>query len=228
MQGKMHGLCRLQLSGSLYMLSIHCMAYRMNLKFKIVNKFPLVSKVEYLVHEAYSYFFRSPKRFSEFQKITDGITNGNKLLKDVDIRWISLNRPIQILFSEYQSFVGVMYEYHFSVDKAQDLLFRLTGIETLLTLVGILPMLDEMNVFVKMSRRRIMYITEYTNAIKLACLSLDNLCTMPESSIGPWFTNWTTIIDIENNIFFLKFDEKGILCMVVRGYMVPFHYIGKT
>jgi hypothetical protein len=229
MQGQRNGLCvRLQLSASPYMLSIHCMAHRMNLAFKIVSKFPSVSKVEDLVREAYAYFSRSPKRFSEFKKFVDGVTNGNKLLKDVDTRWISLNGPAQRLFSEYQSLVGVMYEHRFSVDKAQDLLFRLTDIETLLTLVGILPMLDEMNVLVKMSQSRTMYIAEYTNARKFACLSLDNLYTMPESFAGPRFTNWTTIIDIENTENYLKFDEKGILCMEVRGYMVPFHYIDKT
>jgi hypothetical protein len=150
MQGKRNGLCvRLQLSASPYMLSIHCMAHRMNLAFKIVRKFPSVSKVEYLVREAYAYFSRSPKQFSEFKKFVDGLTNGNKLLKDVDTRWISLNGPAQRLFSEYQSLVGVMYEHRFSVDKSQDILFRLTDIETLLTLVGILPMLDEMNVLMK-------------------------------------------------------------------------------
>ena len=53
--------------------------------------------------------------------------------------------------SEYQSLVGVMYEHRFSVDKAQYLLFRLTDINTLLTLVGILPMLYEMNVLVKIT-----------------------------------------------------------------------------
>jgi hypothetical protein len=90
-----------------------------------------------------------------------------------------LNGPAQRLFSEYQSLVGVMYEHRYSVDKAQDLLFRLTDIETLLTLIGILPMLDEMNVLVKMSQSRTMYIAEYTNARKFACLSLDNLYTMP-------------------------------------------------
>jgi hypothetical protein len=51
---------------------------------------------------------------------------------------------------------------------------------------------------------------------------------MLESFAGPWFTNWTTIIDIENTENYLKFDEKGILCMEVHGYMVPFHYIDKT
>jgi hypothetical protein len=92
----------------------------------------------------------------------------------------------------------MMYEDRYSVDKAQYILFRLTDIETLLTLVGILPMLDEMNVLVKMSQSHTMYIAEYTNERKFACLSLDNLYTMPESFTGPRFTNWTTIIDIEN------------------------------
>jgi hypothetical protein len=37
------------------------MAHMMNLSFKIVSKFPSVSKVEDFVQEAYAYFSRSPK-----------------------------------------------------------------------------------------------------------------------------------------------------------------------
>jgi len=51
-----------------------------------------------------------------------------------------------------------MCEHCFNVDNAQDLLFRLTDIETLLILVEILPMIDEMNVLVKMSQSHTMYI----------------------------------------------------------------------
>jgi hypothetical protein len=62
MQGERNDLCfRLKLSTSPYMLSIHCMAHRMNLAFKILSKFPLVSKVQDLVYEAYAYFCCSPK-----------------------------------------------------------------------------------------------------------------------------------------------------------------------
>jgi hypothetical protein len=102
MKGQRNGLCiRLQLLASLYMLSILCMDHRMNLAFKIVSKFPSVSKVEYIVREAYAYFSHSSKQFSEFKKFVDGVTNGNKLLKDVDTRWTSLNGSTQRLFSEY-------------------------------------------------------------------------------------------------------------------------------
>jgi hypothetical protein len=98
----------------------------------------------------------------------------------------------------------VIYEHRFSVYRAQYILFRLNDIETLLTLVGILPMLDEMNVLMKMSQSHTMYIAEYTNERKFSCLSLDNFYTMPESFTGPQFTNWTTIIDIENTDFFFQ------------------------
>ena len=87
MQGKTNDLCVIfQLSSSPYILGIYFMAHRMNLAFKIVSKFPLVSRVEDLVHEVHTYFFRSPKRFLEFQKFVDGVTNGKNLLKDVDTR----------------------------------------------------------------------------------------------------------------------------------------------
>ena len=81
MQSQRNGLCSiLQLSASPYMLSIHCMAHMMNLSFKIVSKFSLVSKVEYLVREVHAYFFRSPKQFLEFNLFifSDGVTNGKK------------------------------------------------------------------------------------------------------------------------------------------------------
>ena len=34
-------------------------------------------------------------------------------------------------------------------------------------------------------------------------------------------------VDIEKIENYLKFDEKWRLCMAVRGYMVPFHYVRK-
>ena len=159
MQGQMNDLCvKLKLLASSFMISIHCMALRMNLEFKIVSKFPLVSKVEEPVRETHAYFCCSPKRFTDFQQFADSITDGKNLLKDVDTRWISLNGPAQRLFSEYKSLVGVMYELRFSVDKAQDLLFQLNDIETLLTLARIFCLLHEMNVLVKMAQSRTMYI----------------------------------------------------------------------
>lgn len=75
MQGQRNGLCvRLQLLTSPYMLNVLCMAHRMNLAFKIVSKFPSVSKVEDLVRETHAYFSHSHKRYLEFQKFANGVT----------------------------------------------------------------------------------------------------------------------------------------------------------
>ena len=92
MQGQRTGLCeRLQTSIVPYMLGIHCMAHRMNLSYKIVRTFPIVSKVEDLIRELHSYFCRSPRCFAEFKIFSEGVTTGNKILKDVETRWISLH-----------------------------------------------------------------------------------------------------------------------------------------
>lgn len=51
---------------------------------------------------------------------------------------------------------------------------------------------------------------------------------MPDSFTSPEFKSWTEIINIENIEIFFTFDEKGILCITIFGYMVPFNYICKT
>ena len=53
-----------------------------------------------------------------------------------------------------------MYEHHSSAEKAQTPLFLLIDIDTLLMLVGIIPMLHEMNSLMKMAQSHMMYIVE--------------------------------------------------------------------
>lgn len=126
MQGQRNGLCvRLQTSIAPYMLGIHCMAHRTNLAFKIVSDFEEVSKVETLVKDLYSYFSKSPKRSLEFCQFQEGLTNGKKLLKDVDTQWISLYGPVQRVFNEYPSLVGLMDMHAGDVERAEELLYRL-------------------------------------------------------------------------------------------------------
>ena len=145
MQGQRNGLCtKMQASCSPYVVGIHCMAHRMNLSFRVVKKFPSVNKVGDLVRELYAYFCRSPKCFREFQHFSNGITDGNKILKDVDTKWISLDGTTHRVFFEYQSLIGLMYENWDNAENQRcgDLLRSLSNIETLLTLASLLPMLE--------------------------------------------------------------------------------------
>eukprot|EP01018_Ginkgo_biloba_P030613 Gb_17421 [translate_table: standard] len=89
-------------------------------------------------------------------------------------------------------------------------------------------MLHEMNILMKMSQNRTMYIAKYTRAWKLTCLALDSLYILPQSFTSAKFERWNNMIDIDNPKNFLKFDRDGILCVAVREYMVPLHYIGKS
>ena len=67
-----------------------------------------------------------------------------------------------------------------------------------------------------------MYIVEYTNARKSACLALDNLYMMPESFTGLDFKSWTKIINIENTKKKLMVDEKGYYVTQCVGIWFPF------
>ncbi|KAH9316632.1 hypothetical protein KI387_025259, partial [Taxus chinensis] len=94
MQGYRTWLCvQLQTTMAPYMLPIHCMAHRMNLAYKMVSNHENVVKLEDLIRELHAYMARRPKQFLEFQKFAIGITNGKKILKDVETRLISLYEP---------------------------------------------------------------------------------------------------------------------------------------
>jgi len=41
-----------------------------------------------------------------------GESQGKKLLKDLETRWISMLKPTYRVFNEYQSLVGFMYRNH--------------------------------------------------------------------------------------------------------------------
>ena len=86
-----------------------------------------------------------------------------------------MHGPAERVLAEYQSLIGVLYEQRLTVDKAPDLLNKLSDIENLLTLASLLPMLDLMNKLVKKAQDRTMYIHEYNDLHKMTCVALDNL-----------------------------------------------------
>ncbi len=139
MQGHKGSLCK-KIKNDLapYAIPIHCTAHRMNLAFEIVSNFGCVSKVESLIKEIYQYFCRSPKRVWEFQHFVAGLTDGRKLLKDNDTRWISLDGPTHRVMSEYLSLLGLIHSVQ---DRFPRLYSSLTNVKVLLTLVAILPIL---------------------------------------------------------------------------------------
>ncbi|KAH9298549.1 hypothetical protein KI387_030231 [Taxus chinensis] len=152
--------------------------------------------------------------------------DGKKLLKDVETRWISLYEPACRVREEYPSLVGFMHKYRHEVDRARDL-FHLTDLETLLTLVGILPMLKEINTLMKHAQGRLIYIVDFIRMRKMVCQSLDILYCSQDSFDALVFENWKDLLDLKNPNTFLRFNIHDHLCITVNGREIPMHILQK-
>jgi len=76
------------------------------------------------------------------------------MLKHVDTRWISMFKPAERVFEQYKFLTGFFYQNRRVVDRAKDLLYRMTKLETLLIFCEMIPMLYEMNKLIKMAQDR--------------------------------------------------------------------------
>ncbi|KAH7415371.1 hypothetical protein KP509_14G039800 [Ceratopteris richardii] len=190
------------------MSGIHCMSHRTNLAFKIVSKFVLVQKVEDLVHQAYAFFSKSPKRIRE---------------------WISLIGPVERLFEEYKSIIGVVNIMSLSKGvqkgKAQQML---SDVETLLYLGGMLPLLREMNNLIKVSQSRDIYVMEYAIARKMTCMRLETLYSETSSFDLQEFIEWESLLQVGVEDSFLQYNKKGWLCIFVKDKQSPLYVSRKS
>jgi len=57
----------------------------------------------------YGYFSHSPKRHLEFQRLAQTLeTKGNKILKNVKTRWMSMLNPLKKIMAKYCPLLTVM------------------------------------------------------------------------------------------------------------------------
>lgn len=87
------------------------MSHRVDMALKTLSKLPVVANVEDLLQVTHGYFAQSSKRHHEFTKLAALIEKkGNKILKQVKMRWISLLKPtkriLQVLCSCIQNALG--------------------------------------------------------------------------------------------------------------------------
>jgi len=77
-----------------FLTGVHCMSHRVDLALKTLSNLPVVSNVEGLLQVTHGYFSHSSKRHHEFTKLAALMEKkGNKILKQVKTRWISLLKP---------------------------------------------------------------------------------------------------------------------------------------
>ena len=119
-----------------------------------------------------------------------------------------------------------MYENRDNVENQRcgDLLWRLSNIETLLTLASLLPMLEEMRLIMKKAQQRAMYIAEYAQLRKMSCRALDILYRTDLNLSDDRFNHWRKLTDLDDPNNYLKIVENGDLCVCVRGFQIPMYY----
>jgi len=72
----------------------------------------------------YDYFSHSPKRHLEFQRFFQTLeTKGNKILKNVKTRWMSITDPLKRIMVEYCPLFRIMQVDYFIVHVANVFLF---------------------------------------------------------------------------------------------------------
>lgn len=123
----------------------HCMLHRVELVLQTLSKMEVVSNVEDL-QSMHVYFAYSPKRHIEFTKLASLMEKkGNKLIKQVKTRWISMLKPAKRVFAQYPI---LLYKMHFdspSLTVVQNNLECLTNVKTVLGLACMLPLLEQLN-----------------------------------------------------------------------------------
>ncbi|KAH7433371.1 hypothetical protein KP509_07G066000 [Ceratopteris richardii] len=134
---------------------------------------------------------------------------------NIDTRWISLIGPIECLFEEYKSVIGVINIMSLSKGiqrgKAHNLLQMLSDVETLLYLGGMLPLLREMNNLIKVSQSSDIYVMEYVVARKMTQV-----------------IEWESLLQVGVDDSFSQCNKNGWLFIFVKTKKILFMYHEKV
>jgi hypothetical protein len=174
-----------------FMLGIHCTSHRINLVVQTLSNFPMISRLEGMLASIYSYFCRSNKKHAELQKLASIMeTKGNKMLRNVTTRWISMRSPAMRVFEEYKTLVMKMgLDMTASSGKkacaTATLNFEtLVDMEVLLSLSIVQPLFSCVHLLCKFSQSRDVFICDFLEAVKVAQGELAAKYIEPQTAFG--------------------------------------------
>jgi hypothetical protein len=178
-----------------FMVGHHCVAHRVQLAAGKLSSVPMVEKVEVLCNSLYSYFAKSPKRFLAYLKFAEELgTNGNKVLRNVKPRWLSLLDPMIRVLDEYKTLVATMDECDTLLAKKN--LRLLQNFETLLCLASLIPLFDCVNECIKFAQARNVYICDFVASVNTCKAKLYKLFVDPTTAYtGRAFAEFQHLVD---------------------------------
>ncbi|KAG2445298.1 hypothetical protein HYH02_008765 [Chlamydomonas schloesseri] len=166
-------------------LPMHCMAHRTNLCAAVLKRWPLVQDIVQLLHSCHNYMCRSSKRISKLRAAArEAGTDGNRILKDVETRWLAMKAPMQRVLDEQRSLLVFFASESSSESAAAGLYDRLRNGELLLAMHALLPGLVELNVFIKLCQARELYVGDLQSALERLKQTLHRLYVNPASKFS--------------------------------------------
>ncbi|CAM6083703.1 unnamed protein product [Calypogeia fissa] len=176
-QGDQNGImAQLRQGYAPYLMGIHCFAHRTKLAVKTLSKLSIVEKLEDLCQAMYAYFSKSPKRHLEFVELAEMVeTKGNRTLRNVKTRWISMLAPLKLIMQEYKTLIVKMSSDLSDRDYpalAWKNLLLLCDIQTFLLLACLIPLLNTANDLVKMAQSKDVYVCDMVSTVKFAQFEL--------------------------------------------------------
>ncbi len=183
-----------------YFIDVHYMVHRTNLAIVVFSKMPIMSHIETMLQSLYTFFVHSPKKFLEFVKLVETLaTKGQKLLRNVKMRWISMLNPLKCIMSKYKSLIMKMHLDSSKTKAAQNNLVLFGDLELILPLPCLLPMLEVMHIFINFAQRQDVFIVEFMDAMKFAEVELLCLYITPYSCFeGPSFDAFNSLLNHTN------------------------------
>ena len=186
-QGKTNGVTKQLIDQAApYLMGIHNMAHCTNLVVRPLSNLPMVQKIEKLLQSLYSYFHTSLKKCNEYQKFVEIVeTSGLKILQNVTICWISLLEPLKHVLGEYKTLIVKMVHNAAKESKGALNLRLLYDVHTLLALPYLMPMLESVNELIEFAQSISIFVTYYTNAIKMWQAEIFMMYVDPNASFSP-------------------------------------------
>jgi len=156
LQGRVNGLVqRVRQDVAPFAQPMHCMAHRVDLAAGVLDNHSLVSLISELVTGVNAYYCRSSMRSEQLQAVQAELAlKLHAMLRDILTRWISHYAPMQRVSDHYPALVkhatdAVAECTGAQLTAAMQQLSRVTDLERYLGLAALLPMLKELNRFIK-------------------------------------------------------------------------------
>jgi len=90
-------------------MDVHYLAHHTNVAVQSLGNLTLITKIEGFILNTYDYFSHSPKRHLEFQRLAQILeAKGNKILKNVKTKWMSVLDPLKRIMVEYRLLLVVI------------------------------------------------------------------------------------------------------------------------